>query len=86
MLLLYLFHLDLTRIQIVEKAEDEGHCENTNTHLEWIHEGDEAKDAQSWDGIIGLVVNKVADNAILKLLHILVLRHLEPEVWNKIEI
>ena len=47
MLVLHLFHLDLTRIQIVEKTKDEGHGENTNTHLERIHEGDEAKDAQS---------------------------------------
>ena len=47
MILFHLFDLNLTCIQIVQEAEYECHCENTNTHLEWIHEGDEAEDSQS---------------------------------------
>ena len=47
MVLLYLFDLNLTCIQIVEKAKYERHGQNSNTHLERIHEGNEAKDSQS---------------------------------------
>ena len=86
MVLFNLFDLNLTCIQIVEKAKYERHGQNSNTHLERIHEGNEAKDSQGRDGIIGLVVYKVAHNTILKLLHILVFWHLKPKISEKYKV
>ena len=58
----------------------QNHCEKSQSHLYWIHEGDEGKDDDGGECIVGLIVDQVTHYTVSKLVHVLVFRNLESEM------
>ena len=69
-------NMETSDIQILTQ----NHCQHPESHLEGIEEGDDAKDDDGRESIVGLVIDEVADNSISELVHILIFRNLKPEM------
>merc|ERR1719193_2461875 len=65
-LLLHSLHLGLLARHVVQQAKECSHCDDTHQHLARVQEGNDFKDDEGREEIVGLIIEEVADESALR--------------------